>query len=215
MTFSTSILALVVATTMTTVTTVFAEYICHTDANFHIDDMIEPTLGDKTFLGTAMVEAFQEAYKENDDINMDWEHFEDFDIGPDATALPNGLRGNNAEPILGYGGRYGGAGGWGCNMCDNDDDVVLGSSLSGGVVLTNALSHSKEHKMWEQLFCKKAQANSSFATMKDCSITLSDCHHENAVFDKPGKAATDDSPLTFASIMAKTKKALKESCGWK
>jgi hypothetical protein len=62
-------------------------------------------------------------------------------------------------------------------MCINDDDSTELTLLSA-IEFGDALLSSKEHLLWEKLFCVKARANSEFSTMANCKIVLSDCHNE-------------------------------------
>jgi hypothetical protein len=62
-------------------------------------------------------------------------------------------------------------------MCINDDDSTELTSLSA-IEFGDALLSSKEHLLWEKLFCAKTRANSEFSTMANCKIVLSDCHNE-------------------------------------
>jgi hypothetical protein len=61
-------------------------------------------------------------------------------------------------------------------MCINDDDSTELTSLSA-IDFGDALLSSKEHLLWEKLFCAKTRANSEFSTMANCKIVLSDCHN--------------------------------------
>jgi hypothetical protein len=74
-------------------------------------------------------------------------------------------------------GNQGSSGSWGCNRCVNDDDATEFTGLSA-IEFGDALLSSKEHKLWEKLFCAKGRANAEFSTMTDCKIVLSDCHNE-------------------------------------
>ena len=100
------------------------------------------------------------------------------DIGPDAASvLTAALRGKkDVDRKLGWSGRYGSSPGWGCNLCEVDDDAAFGATLEGPEFGT-ALTSSKEHKLWEKLFCEKASAIKEFASMEGCTIVLSDCHN--------------------------------------
>ena len=72
MKFSTLALALVAATPF-----VAADYACHNDAFFHLkDDDSQPSKAAIESLQSAMVDAFEEAYKNIDDIDMTSDTFE-------------------------------------------------------------------------------------------------------------------------------------------
>ena len=69
MKFSTLALALIAVTPFANVA---AEYVCHNDAFFHVNDDVSVQLS-KAVIGSlqsAMVDAFEEAYKNIDDIDM-------------------------------------------------------------------------------------------------------------------------------------------------
>ena len=132
-------------------------------------------------------------------------YFEQFAMGPDASTIlsVSSLRGSKEiipnvnpipvdddysntqadRPLLGYTGRYRSGGGWGCNLCEVDDNDA--TSLEGGSAFASTFafgdaltSFSMEHKLWEELFCQKARRNIEFSTMRGCTIVLSDCHVE-------------------------------------
>jgi len=71
MKFATLALALVAATPF-----VSADYACHNDAFFHLKDGTQPSKVDHESLQSAMVDAFEEAYKNIDDIDMTSDQFE-------------------------------------------------------------------------------------------------------------------------------------------
>ena len=100
------------------------------------------------------------------------------DIGTDAaSALTAALRGKkDVDRKLGWSGKYGSRTGWGCNLCEVDDDAALGATLEGPEFRA-AFTSSKEHKLWEVIFCEKARANKEFTSMEGCTIVLSDCHN--------------------------------------
>ena len=72
MKFATLALALVAATPF-----VSADYACHSDAFFHLkDDDSQPSKAALESLQSAQVDAFEEAYKNIDDIDMTSDQFE-------------------------------------------------------------------------------------------------------------------------------------------
>lgn len=126
-------------------------------------------------------------------------------MGPTTISL---LFGVNADRKLGHTGRHGWQGYWGCNYCFVDDDAALGSFFSfSALEFGDALTASKEHQLWEKLFCEKGRTNKEFAGMKGCKIVLSDCHKED-----------DEAAVTFitngyAAVDALAKKHAKEVHG--
>ena len=69
--FSTVVLALVAATSF-----VSADYVCENQAFFKLDTKKKPSKKSIDSLHTFMLDSFQEAYKNNDDINMLSDKFE-------------------------------------------------------------------------------------------------------------------------------------------
>merc|ERR1712224_922645 len=118
---------------------------------------------------------------------------DDFEVGPTAASL----LGLSNDGMLGR--VHGGNGYWGCNWC-RDDDAALGSESSfSAVKFGNALSTSKEHQLWEKLFCEKARANSELEGIKDCKFVLSGCHNE----DDEGAAVSIANGIATVKPMAK------------
>jgi hypothetical protein len=74
-------------------------------------------------------------------------------------------------------GSQGSSGHWGCSWCGKKNDATELASLSA-IEFGDALLASKEHLLWEKLFCAKARTNAEFSTMSDCKIVLSNCHNE-------------------------------------
>uniref|UniRef100_A0A7S4EJW8 Uncharacterized protein n=1 Tax=Pseudo-nitzschia australis TaxID=44445 RepID=A0A7S4EJW8_9STRA len=193
MNFATALapLALIVATTP--LLAVSAEYTCHGDTYFQFQEgsITTPTKEAIEFLDTAMVDSFQEAYKNNNDIDMVSEKFDSFDFGSTFASIVNSsLRGASSNNLGRGGGRYVTEYWWGCNLCVVDDDAVaLGTSIDGPEFGT-ALTTSIEHKNWEKNFCDKASTHAEFKTMTDCNIVLSDCHKISELDDESdvGKA---------------------------
>eukprot|EP00532_Pseudo-nitzschia_australis_P012302 CAMPEP_0168219598 /NCGR_PEP_ID=MMETSP0140_2-20121125/8680_1 /TAXON_ID=44445 /ORGANISM="Pseudo-nitzschia australis, Strain 10249 10 AB" /LENGTH=200 /DNA_ID=CAMNT_0008148059 /DNA_START=323 /DNA_END=926 /DNA_ORIENTATION=- len=178
MNFAALVLALAAVTPF-----VSAEYTCHGDTSFQFSDdsISDPLKQAIEYLGKAMVDSFQEAYKNNNDIDMTSEKFDSFDVGPNFASIVNTvLRGAGSTNLQRGGGRYVTEYWWGCNLCVVDDDAVaLGTSIDGpefGMALTTSI----EHKNWEKLFCEKASNLKKFSSMTDCSIVLSNCHKESA-----------------------------------
>nr|QQP23547.1 mating-type related plus 1 [Pseudo-nitzschia multistriata] len=173
--FSTVVLALVAATSF-----VSADYVCENQAFFKLDTKKKPSKKSIDSLHTFMLDSFQEAYKNNDDINMLSDKFESFSLGKDSSSILSALRGGNKDiDTLGYGGgSYYSQGRWGCNWCNVDDDAALGATIEA-IDFGMALTTSSEHRLWEKLFCQKARTNKDFKTISGCSIVLSDCHNEN------------------------------------
>ena len=95
-------------------------------------------------------------------------------------------------------GNQGGSGSWGCNMCINDDDATEFTGLSA-IEFGDALLSSKEHKLWEKLFCAKGRANAEFSTMTDCKIVLSDCHNDDYVGGIPSMSVSNGIANLIAS----------------
>jgi len=97
---------------------------------------------------------------------------------------------------------HSGNGYWGCNWCRDDDDAAAfessGSSFSA-VEFGDALSTSKEHQLWEKLFCEKARANAELKGIKDCKFVLSGCHNE----DDEGAAVSIADGIATVKAMAK------------
>ena len=71
MKFSTLALVLVAATPFA-----YVNYACHNDAFFHLKDVTQPSKADYESLQSAMVDAFEEAYKNIDDIDTTSDQFE-------------------------------------------------------------------------------------------------------------------------------------------
>eukprot|EP00537_Pseudo-nitzschia_pungens_P003740 CAMPEP_0172359508 /NCGR_PEP_ID=MMETSP1060-20121228/3692_1 /TAXON_ID=37318 /ORGANISM="Pseudo-nitzschia pungens, Strain cf. cingulata" /LENGTH=198 /DNA_ID=CAMNT_0013081181 /DNA_START=361 /DNA_END=957 /DNA_ORIENTATION=+ len=159
---------------------VSAIYHCESETTFQLEDSVKPSNAAMNFLGTAMMESFNEAYKNNPDIEMISDKSES--LGPASFGnIVTNLRGkdNNKSNLGGkMSTTYVWGGNWGCNLCIVDDDAALGSFLSAddfGV----ALATSSEHKAWEKLFCERAHQMKEFATMEKCAIVLKDCGEAN------------------------------------
>ena len=162
-----------------------AEYVCHSDASFNSDVDTMPSAAAQKYLGSALVDAFNEAYAGVDGVTMDYDDVEGFDTDPSVSAAVLLRGGANLErrSRSSRRRRSRSTGGYGCNLCKTYDDDAT-AALSG-IDFGVALLSSKEHVAWEKLFCAKGSANAEFTSMTDCKIDLSNCHDEDDVSGIP------------------------------
>eukprot|EP00536_Pseudo-nitzschia_multiseries_P001865 jgi/Psemu1/4292/gm1.4292_g len=169
-----------------TFTIVSADYQCESSTTFHWADGSKPSKPSKAdidFLDKALLDSFEEAYK-NSDLDMLSDEFESLEIGEDFASIVNRLRGNNDKPNLGewlgsWYGTYISKMYIGCRLCEVDDDMLDTTANSlGGSDLALALNTSAEHSSWEKLFCEKVHSRKSFSTLTGCAIHLNNCETE-------------------------------------
>lgn len=83
-----------------------------------------------------MVDAFEEAYKNIDDIDMTADKFESLDTSDPMLHLLSPppfveRRMSTASFSLDWTRCYESSSRWGCNLCEVDDDAALGATLEG------------------------------------------------------------------------------------
>ena len=201
MKFSTIVLAL--ATIVAAAPSATAEYVCHTEAIFTYASEDTPSISTKAqeFLGSLMVDTFNEAYATEDANSGNTRGARKLRHGPSGgghcgplcdTDDDSRMLSSEVVPdvrmLL-----HGSSGGGRCGpLCDNDDDSRMLSSEvapAGDRKLWNNASHGsggfsvefsllKEHVAWEKLVLENGRTHTELTGLKGCKIVLSDCHIE-------------------------------------